>query len=395
MTCAAVAAAVAIGGAGVWVSAQYAPPVATAEVAENTAKTTYRDVVGFYQQVCTALEPVSEVPDRLSRVVEDTIGDTPDAAFTARRDVLVGAVQETRDAAGRLRGVHAPVRVGSVRDARGVDYRPARDGAVRHVDTTAQHLDDGLPAAGVVAGAGDGDTSRVLGEATGELTRLAGELAGEVNRVVGGVFDAAPVPNQVTMDAIRGLPACAGLMDAGGVDPEVVSIPAVQLWEVFDQATRGAGSVAEALGGFSDLADRQFTEAGAAATAVADQFDAVAQAAGRAVQQTRAWESDRANTPDGYAEAADQLAGDLEQVAARAGDQATTYRSIAAGGDADRFGEVSSGLADEVTGLADEVQRASARFQRMAPVPNHATAEAIDHARDTRPGDHGHDESDA
>ncbi len=394
MMCAAVAAAVAVGGVGVWASAQDTPPVATAEVAENTAKTTYQDAVGFYEQVCTVLEPVGEVPDRVSRVVEDTIGTVPGEAFTARRDVLAGAVEETRAAADRLRAVDAPVRVGSVRDARGVDYAPARDAAAEVVDRAAGRLGDDMPAAEVVGAAVDGDRFRVLGEVTGELTRLAGELAGEAHRVLGGVFDAAPVPNQVTMDAIRGLPVCAALMDTGGVDPEVVSTPAVELWGVFDQVTDGPGSVAEALEGFSDLTDQQFTEAGGAAGGVADRFDAVAQAAGRAGQQTRAWGSGRSNTPGGYAEAADRLAGDVEKVAGRAADQAAVYRSIAAGGDVDRFGEVSAGLADEVTGLSEDVQRASVRFRRNAPVPNQATSEAIDQARNTRAGDHGPGETD-
>ncbi|MEL4212018.1 hypothetical protein [Corynebacterium bovis] len=358
--------------------------MATAEVADNTAKITYPDVVGFYDQVCEALTPVGQVPDRLSHVVEDTIGEDPELAFSARRDELVDSAAAARGAADQLRGIPAPSRVGSVRDVRGVDYVPAREQVARDVDTAAQGLGDKLPAGDVVSSAGSEDRSRVLGEVTGELNRLAGDLAGEAHRVLGGVFDAAPVPNQVTMDAIRNVPSCAGLMDTRGVDPEAVSAPAVELWGVFDQATGGPGSVAESLSGFGDLADQQFGEVGSAAGAVADRFDAVAQAAGRAVQQTRAWDGDRANTPDGYVEAADQFAGDVEKVAGRAADQAAVYRSIAAGGDASRFGEVSSGLSDEVTGLADEVQRASVRFQRMAPVPNHATAEAIDHARDER-----------
>ncbi|RRQ12015.1 hypothetical protein CXF47_10655 [Corynebacterium bovis] len=369
--------------------------MATAEVADHTAKTVYRDAVEFYQQVCGAVEPLTGVPDRVSQVVENTIGDPPVAAFTARREVLAGAVDAARAAADRLRVVDAPSRVGSVVEARGVDYRPARDGAVRDVETAAQHLDDGLPAVQVVGAAADGDRSRVLGETTGELTRLAGSLAGDANRVLGGVFDAAAVPNGQTMDAIRALPACAGVMDTRGVDPKVVSTPAVELWGVFDQATGGPGSVAEALSGFGDLADQQFTDAGGAAGAVADRFDAVAAAAGRAAQQTRAWQADCANTPDGYAEAADRFAGDVETIAGRAADKAAVYRSIAAGGDATRFGEVSAGLADEVTGLSEDVQRASVRFTRNAPVPNQPTSEAIDHARNTRGEGHGPGETDA
>lgn len=395
MAGAAVAAAVVAGGVGVWASAQDAPPVATAEVAEHTAKTTYQDAVGFYDQVCTALTPVGQVPDRLSRVVEDTIGDTPVEAFTARREVLAGAVDATRDAASRLRGVHAPSRVGSVHDARGVDYVPARDAAAEGVDQAARSLGDKVPAVDVVSSAESADRSRVLGEVTEQMTGMAGELAGEAHRVLGGVFDAAAVPNGQTMDAIRALPACAGLMDTGGVDPETVSTPAVELWGVFDQATGGPSSVAEALSGFGDLADQQFADAAGAAGAVADRFDAVAAAAGRAVQQIRAWQADRANTPDGYAEAADRFAGDVETIAGRAADTAAVYRSLAAGGDADRFGEVSSGLSDEVTGLSEDVQRASVRFTRTAPVPNQPTSEAIDHARNTRGEGHGPGETDA
>ncbi|WP_260431607.1 hypothetical protein [Corynebacterium bovis] len=394
LVAAGVAVAVGAGATGVWASAQDAPPVATAELADNTAKTTYQDAVGFYQQVCTALEPVGQVPDRLSYAVEDTIGLDPDEAFTARREVLAGAVDATGAAADRLRGVSAPSRVGSVRDVRGVDYAPARDAAAEAVDQAARRLGDDMPVAEVVDAAVDGDRSRVLREVTGELTRLAGELAGEAHRVLGGVFDAAPVPNGQTMDVIRGLPACAGLMDTSGVDPDTVSTPAVELWGVFDQAMDGPGSLAEALEGFGDLADQQFTEATSAAGAVADRFDFVAGAARRFAGDVRRWDGHRPNTPDGYAEAADRLAGDLERVADRAGDQAAGYRSIAVGGDADRFGEVSSGLADEVTGLSEDVQRASVRFQRMAPVPNQATSEAIDQARDDRAGDHGHDETD-
>ncbi|RRO98688.1 hypothetical protein [Corynebacterium bovis] len=368
--------------------------MATAEVAENTAKTTYRDVVGFYEQVCTAVEPVVQVPDGLSRVVEDTIGTVPGEAFSARRDVLAGAVEETRAAAGRLRGVHAPVRVGSVRDARGVDYAPARDAAAEAVDQAARRLGDDMPAAQVVDAAVDGDRSRVLSEVTGELTRLAGELSGEANRVLGGVFDAAPVPNQVTMDVIRSLPACAALMGTGGVDPEVVSIPAVQLWEIFDQATDGPGSIAEALEGFGDLADQQFTEAGGAAGAVADRFDSVAAAARRFAGDVRRWDGHRANTPDGYVEAANQLAGEVDRLGQSAAGQAAVYRDIATGGDVARFDDVSRGLSGQVTDLADEVQRISVRFTRNAPVPNQATSEAIDQVRNTRAGDHGPGETD-
>ncbi|RRO97052.1 hypothetical protein CXF29_00170 [Corynebacterium bovis] len=369
--------------------------MATAEVADHTAKTVYRDAVEFYGQVCGAVEPLTGVPDRVSRVVEDTIGDPPVEAFASRRGELESAIDTARTAADRLRGIPAPSRVASVRDVRGVDYAPARDTAAGAVDQVVGHLGDEMPAAEVVGAAVDSDKPRVLGEVTGELTRLAGELAGEAHRVVGGVFDAAPVPNQVTMDAIRNLPACAGLMDTGGVDPETVSTPAVELWGVFDQATGGPGSVAEALSGFGDLADQQFTDAGGAAGAVADRFDAVAAAAGRAVQQTRAWEADRANTPDGYAEAAARFAGDVETIAGRAADKAAVYRSLAAGGDADRFGEVSSGLADEVTGLSEDVQRASVRFTRNAPVPNQPTSEAIDHARNSRGDGGGPGETDA
>ncbi|MEL4211895.1 hypothetical protein [Corynebacterium bovis] len=369
--------------------------MATAEVADTTAKITYPDVVGFYDQVCAALEPVGQVPDRLSRVVEDTIGEDPERAFATRRDELVDSAAAARGAADQVRGIPAPSRVGSVRDVRGVNYAPARERAARDVDTAAQGLGDKLPAVDVVSSAGSEDRSRVFGEVTGQMTGMAGELAGEAHRVLGGVFDAAPVPNQVTMDAIRNLPSCAGLMDTRGVDPEAESAPAVELWGVFDQATGGPGSVAEALSGFGDLADQQFTDAAGAAGAVADRFDAVAAAAGRAVQQTRAWQADRANTPDGYAEAADRFAGDVETIAGRAADQAAVYRSLAAGGDADRFGEVSSGLADEVTGLSEDVQRASVRFTRNAPVPNQPTSEAIDHARNTRGEGHGPGETDA
>ncbi|MEL4183514.1 hypothetical protein MTQ17_09760 [Corynebacterium bovis] len=390
-----VAAAVAVGGVGVWASAQDRPPVATAEVADRTAKTTYRDVVGFYDQVCSALESLSQVPDRLSRVVEDTIGEDPELAFTARREVLVDSAAAVRVAADRLRGVLAPSRVGSVRDARGVDYAPARDTAAEAVDQAAGRLGDEMPAAEVVGAAVDGDRSRVLGEVTGELTRLAGERADEAHRVLGGVFDAAPVPNGQTMDVIRGLPGCAGLMDARGVDPEVESTPAVELWGVFDQATRGAGSVAEALEGFSDLADQQFGDRVAAARAVADRFDSVADTARRFSGLAGWWDCRRPNTPAGYREAAERLSRDLEQVAGRAVDQAQTYRSMAVSGDASRFGEVSAGLSDEVTGLAEQVQRINVRFYRNAPVPNHATAEAIDQARNTRVDGHGDDETDA
>ncbi|KPM11271.1 hypothetical protein QR98_0098410, partial [Sarcoptes scabiei] len=183
-----------------------------------------------------------------------------------------------------------------------------------------------MPAVQVVGTAVDGDRSRVLGEVTGELTRLAGELAGEAHRVLGGVFDAAPVPNGQTMDVIRSLPACAGLMDTRGVDPEVVSIPAAQLWEMFDRGTGGPGGMSEALGGFRDLADQQFTEAASAAGVLADRFDSVAAAARRLAGDVRRWDSNRANTPDGYVEAANQLAGDVDRLGQSAAGQAAVYR---------------------------------------------------------------------
>ena len=84
----------------------------------------------------------------------------------------------------------------------------------------------------------------------------------------------------------------------------------------------------------------------------------------------------------GYPAAADRWTADLSGVAGRAEEAGRSWRQVGASGDVSGWNGLVDGLSGQVSDLGDELSRARVRFGRDASVPNQATAEAIDAARD-------------
>lgn len=367
--------AVAGGGVAVWSQATDRPAVATAEVAENSRRIVHTDVVDFYRQVCRAVAPVVDGPDRVSRVVEDTIGEPVDSAWTRRAGVVAEIAGTTRAAVDGLRGIDAPSGVPSPETPRGVDFAPGVGVAADRVADAAGTLD---AAAG--PGPGDADQAR-LSETTGRWQNQVGHVAGEASAALSDLFGADPVPNSPTMDRIRASAECASLLDDHGVADGTVSDPAVELWGLVDAAVDGPGSVTEALDGFSDLDGQGQQDVGQAGAAVADRFERVADAARRNAGAVGRWDASRPGTPDGYGRAASRWAEDLSGMAEKAEWCAGQWWQVSVSGDVDAWNGLVDGLSGQVSDLGDELSRARVRFGRDARVPNAATAEAIDAAR--------------
>lgn len=367
--------AVAGGGVAVWSQAADRPAVATAEVAENSRRIVHTDVVDFYRKVCRAVAPVVDGPDRVSRVVEDTIGEPVDSAWTRRAGVVAEIAGTTRAAVDGLRGIDAPAGVPSPETPRGVDFAPGVGVAADRVADAAGTLD---AAAG--PGPGDADQAR-LSETTGRWQNQVGHVAGEASAALADLFGADPVPNSPTMDRIRASAECASLLDDHGVADGTVSDSAVELWGLVDAAVDGPGSVTEALDGFSDLDGQGQQDVGQAGAAVADRFERVADAARRHAGAVARWDRSRPGTPVGYPAAADRWTADLSGVAGRAEEAGRSWRQVGASGDVAGWNGLVDRLSGQVSDLGDELSRARVRFGRDASVPNQATAEAIDAAR--------------